>query len=109
MSGGGAKGAYQNGAIWQMVRTLPPMDVRYQVMSGVSAGAINAGGYGLFAVGDELNASQFMVDTWQSLNTSNLWKWWPKGPVDSLFFKSGLLDSSPMYEFCDKIVAGRHI
>jgi len=47
-----------------MVRTLPPDEVKYQVVSGVSAGSINAGGYGLFEVGDELNATQFMVDTW---------------------------------------------
>ena len=63
----------------------------------MSAGAINAGGYGLFAIGDEKAASQFMVDTWENLTTSDLWEWWPYGPIDSLFFKSGILDTTPMY------------
>jgi predicted acylesterase/phospholipase RssA len=56
-AGGGSKGGFEDGAIWQMVRSLNPEDVTYQVLSGVSAGSINLAGIGLFEIGDELNAT----------------------------------------------------
>lgn len=40
LSGGGARGAYQAGVIRQLSRSLP--DLRFDIVTGVSAGAINA-------------------------------------------------------------------
>ena len=56
-AGGGAKGGFQDGALWQMVRNLPADDVKYEVLSGVSAGSINLAGFSLYEMGDELNAT----------------------------------------------------
>jgi len=56
-AGGGAKGGFQDGALWQMVRNLPADDVKYEVLSGVSVGSINLSGFSMFEIGDEMAAS----------------------------------------------------
>jgi predicted acylesterase/phospholipase RssA len=46
-----------------MVRMLAPEEVKYQVLSGVSAGSINLGGLATWEIGEELNATEWMVAT----------------------------------------------
>lgn len=41
--------------------------MEYDVITGISAGAINAFGLSLFAKGQEWEASDFMLDFWQDL------------------------------------------
>ena len=48
LSGGGAKGAYEVGALQYLLTNLPAPHNQYDVISGVSVGAINALGYSLF-------------------------------------------------------------
>ncbi len=43
MSGGGSKGAYQVGVITKLVELLEADEVTWDVVSGVSAGALNSG------------------------------------------------------------------
>mmetsp|Transcript_29925 Transcript_29925/g.21685 ORF Transcript_29925/g.21685 Transcript_29925/m.21685 type:complete len:90 (-) Transcript_29925:844-1113(-) len=54
LSGGGAKGAYEAGALWQLARSLPLPEISYDAVSGISAGAINAGWMTMYSKGDEL-------------------------------------------------------
>jgi predicted acylesterase/phospholipase RssA len=54
LSGGANKGAYEAGALWQMVRSLPAEDTQYDVYTGVSVGSINAFFLSLYEKGDEL-------------------------------------------------------
>ena len=79
-----------------MVRNLPPEDTRYEVLSGVSAGSINLAGLVLFEIGDELNATQYMVDNWEPLTHKNLWEFWPREFTDAFFKESGVLDTEPL-------------
>ena len=51
MAGGGAKSAFQVGSLWQMARSLDADQIMYDVVSGISAGAINSGGLCLFPKG----------------------------------------------------------
>ena len=60
LEGGGDKGAYQVGGIRGLVENLPPKESMYDVISGVSIGAINAVGFSFFEKGDEEAASQFL-------------------------------------------------
>lgn len=53
VSGGGAKGAYEVGAIQELVSTFNSSESHYDVISGVSVGSINAAGAGLFDVGQD--------------------------------------------------------
>lgn len=54
LSGGGNKGSYEAGAIHGLVNGLEPKDVEYDVVTGVSVGAINAAGVSLWPIGQEL-------------------------------------------------------
>lgn len=40
-----------------MVRSLPPEETQYDVLSGISVGAVNAAGMALFPKGQELEAT----------------------------------------------------
>ena len=53
MKGGGNRGSYEAGAVYALVKHLPPSEVRYHVISGVSVGALNAAHISTYKIGDE--------------------------------------------------------
>lgn len=53
MGGGGVKGPYETGAMWQLAHQLDPKDVMWDVVSGISVGATNGAGISLFPKGQE--------------------------------------------------------
>ena len=57
LEGGGDKGAFQVGAFKAMTEQLHPREVTYDVISGISVGAINAATIGIFPIGNEKAAS----------------------------------------------------
>ena len=67
MSGGGSKGAYEAGALHSIFNTLTGTDGEYDVISGVSVGAINSAAMALFAKGDEKALGDFLLDMWMNL------------------------------------------
>ena len=60
LEGGGDKGAYQAGAIRGLFESLPRNESAYDVISGVSIGAINGVSYALHRPGDEDEATNFL-------------------------------------------------
>jgi len=50
--------------LWGFAHSANPQDFYYDVMTGVSAGAINSAGVAGFAPDDVVAASQFLSDTW---------------------------------------------
>jgi predicted acylesterase/phospholipase RssA len=70
------------------------------VLSGVSAGSLNAFGLSVFEIGDEKNAFQALSDTWATITNNNLMKdWKPLGILTGLFSKSGVFDTQPLTDF----------
>ena len=66
----------------------------YDVVTGVSAGAINTGAIALFKPGDEVSLVQFLSDTWAGIKDSNVFKnWLPAGILTGLLKESGVLDN----------------
>ena len=56
MSGGGSKGAFEAGALYGMYHAKPAgADFDWDVVTGVSAGAINAGALSIFSKEDTKN------------------------------------------------------
>ena len=53
MRGGGTKGAYEAGALKAMTEIMTKQEMAYDVVEGISAGAINAGIFATFQIGDE--------------------------------------------------------
>jgi predicted acylesterase/phospholipase RssA len=42
-------------------------DVKYEIVTGISAGTINSVALSQFKIGDEKAASQFLLDRWTSI------------------------------------------
>ena len=73
MSGGGSNGAWEMGVLWGFLHYGDPDDFTYDVVTGISAGSINAIQMAGYAVGDELNASEAGADLWLNLSTGDVW------------------------------------
>jgi predicted acylesterase/phospholipase RssA len=67
MSGGGSNGAWEAGVLWGFAHSEHPEDFFYDVVTGVSAGAINTAGIAGFAPEEVVAASEFLSTTWNSL------------------------------------------
>lgn len=99
MSGGGALGAYEAGALWGLIKNAKnPDDFKYDVVSGVSAGSINALAVSLFEKGDEMNMVEWLSEKWASLTTPQVYvEWKPLGIITGLLDKQGVFDTTPLY------------
>jgi predicted acylesterase/phospholipase RssA len=63
MSGGGAHGAFEAGVLWGMIKNDADKDkYRYDVVSGVSAGSINALGVAAWEIGKEEGLVEFLSE-----------------------------------------------
>ena len=104
MSGGGSKGAFEAGALYGMYHGVDDAGTMfdYDVVTGVSAGAINAAGLSLWPKEKTKEAIQEISDTWAGLQYGDLYKNWWFGPVRGLIDKSGLYDTSYLYRFLQK-------
>jgi NTE family protein len=71
MSGGGARAAYQVGVLLALSKQLP--DLSAPILTGVSAGAINAAWYAAGA-GTFREKSERLAALWQSLTTDQVFK-----------------------------------
>ena len=99
MSGGANNGAWEAGVIWGLANYGNESDFYYDVVSGVSTGAINAAGMAPFAPEDIKAAAQYLSDTWAQLTNDQVWQTWDKGPIKVIRNENGLLDSSPLVEY----------
>ena len=70
MSGGGAHGAYEAGALWGIYNSLEDKsDLEYDVVTGVSAGSINTGAMIVFDKGKEGTLVEFLSNAWEHLSS----------------------------------------
>lgn len=84
--------------IYGLNHLLDPADFSYDVVSGVSAGAINAGGIAMFAPEDGLAMSEWIVQMWRNMTTGGIYRDWPIGIVEGFLFENGVYDNSPLLE-----------
>ncbi len=96
MSGGANKGAYEAGVISGLVSHLTPSEVTWDVVSGVSAGAMNTAGVCTHAVGDEVNMVDYLLNMWGNLTSDKIYVAWPGGFLQGLTLESGLYDDTPL-------------
>jgi NTE family protein len=93
LSGGGSNGAWEAGVFWGLLHYGDPADYRYDVLAGVSAGSINAGSLSNWEIGDELAASEWLSESWDSMTTSNVYIEWPGG-YSAALWKPSAFDTS---------------
>eukprot|EP01137_Pigoraptor_chileana_P026919 Opistho-2@8890 len=99
LAGGGDRGAFEAGAMLGLIENLPADQVAWNVITGISAGAINTGALCQYKVGDEIAGVNWLVDQWLSIRKSDIYKDWPLGLVQGFFAESGLFDTSPLIDF----------
>ena len=105
MSGGGSNGAWEIGVIYGLVHNGNPADFAWDYLTGISAGSINTAGLVGWAVGDEVNATEWLSETFNGLHNSDIWREWPEGIEKSFFGRPSLLDDSPALAFLEGLLA----
>ena len=105
LSGGGSNGAWEAGVLWGFLHYGNPEDFAYDVVSGISAGSLNAIALAGTPVGTEKVVSQAISDLWMNLKTSDVWKHWTIPIVEGFFNKAGLVDNSPLLAWLTNITS----
>jgi NTE family protein len=112
LTGGGARAAYQVGALQALAEISPPGQLPFDVVAGISAGAIN--GVAIASGAEDFRgAARRLVETWCSLTPDRIFRtgalrlasiggrWITNLSAGGLVGKSGinyLLDSAPLRE-----------
>ena len=95
LSGGGAKGSWQCGAVKYLVNDL---GLQYDCICGISVGALNAAYMALYPKGQEKTAYAGLEELWMGISTSKVRKnWLPLGPIHALWLDS-VYDSTPLID-----------
>lgn len=93
MSGGGSLGAHSVGVLNYLVNTC---GMQYDIITGISAGAINASYLAMFEKGDERRAVTNLMTMWSELEDYKIKKqWFPFSYLTALWKKS-IYDSNPL-------------
>jgi len=106
ISGGGVRGAYEMGVIKGLVENLPPEEIQWDVLSGISAGSLNSVLISKFPKGQEKDMVKAGLDLWANVKQGDVYKDWPLGLFEGLLFKSGIYDVTPLYDTFRKIYKG---
>ena len=69
MSGGGNKGSYEAGVLYGLYHLLPHEDLAYDVVSGVSVGAINAVAVSLYPPDKGYEMVDWICGLWMNMTT----------------------------------------
>lgn len=108
LSGGGAKGAYELGVL---KRWMSEEKCDYDIMTGVSVGALNVAALGMVEKGSPEKAVEYLENFWLNVNTPSVWKrWFPFGML-SVLWKKSAYNSNPLINLVkqnvnQKVVAG---
>lgn len=102
LSGGGDMGSFEAGVLKAFTQYLPPEEVMYDVVTGVSVGAINAAPIAFHPIGKESDAADWMINMWGKLKSSNIYNSWSFGIPEGLLFREGLWDNSEELRYLKK-------
>lgn len=93
LSGGGAKGAYQVGAL---KKWLLEDGIEYDAFCGISVGSLNSAFLSQFGPGTQAEAWLSLKDVWDRVGPSNVKKSWRFFGVLASLWKPSVYDSSPL-------------
>ena len=75
MRGGGIHGSFEVGVLKGLVDNMPPKEIGYDYVAGVSIGAYNAAYFATIPIGSEKEAVEKMLETW-NMDTSDLFSFY---------------------------------
>jgi predicted acylesterase/phospholipase RssA len=84
--------------MWGLTHYGKKGDYNWDVVTGVSAGAINAAYMSAWAPRDTKEMTESLKLAWESLSTHQIWKLWPH-ELATAFLHEGLVDDRPALEF----------
>lgn len=96
LSGGGANGAYQSGAVQFLVGDLR---LRYDIICGTSVGALNGAALAQFGHGQESQAADFLDRMWTEISgDGSIYRKWAHGLLWHLpvLWHRSVYDTSPL-------------
>jgi NTE family protein len=94
MSGGGGKSAFSVGVLRHL---LSDLNTDYNIICGVSAGAIIAGFLGQYPFGQGSEAIEALAKLWLSLDDTKIYKPWPVWGRLATIWRKSFFDSSPLH------------
>ena len=98
--GGGAKGAYEAGALSVLTDPTNNIFVQYDIITGISIGALNTMVIGSFPVGQELQMSQKLNEFWFGIqNNSDLFVEWRGGIIEGVLFQKSIYNNARGIEY----------
>ena len=71
LRGGGIHGSYEAGVLKSIVEQMPAEDIKYDYVTGVSIGAINASLFALFAPGEEKEAAELLLRSYDGHSSTD--------------------------------------
>ena len=99
LQGGSDKGAYQAGALQGILEALGSEEISYDVISGVTIGAVNAAWMSQFPKGMEEPMMDELLDFWLTMKSSDIYKDWAGGVIQGLLFEPALYDTTPGMQY----------
>jgi len=110
ISGGGAKGAYEAGAIKALIDRTAPSERQWQYVSGISAGSILTSASALYDFGDEVAMGEFMVSSINNFTNTNgtvgnVYVDWPTGQQQ--LTETGFECTAPLFETLKRMLGSQ--
>jgi NTE family protein len=93
LSGGGSKSAWSTGVLQHL---LGDLHIQYDIIVGVSSGAINAAFLGMYPLGNEKSSVDDMSKMWLDLRQDQVYKKWKPFGILHVVHKQSFYDSSPL-------------
>ena len=107
MSGGGDKGPYQAAVFKGLIENSPLEDVTYDVLVGVSAGALNSLVFSPFKPEQVHEAAKLGRDLWNDIPNHDAYGQWPGGIVQGMLFEKGVLNIQPGIDWVTEKLGGQ--
>lgn len=103
LAGGGARGAYQVGVLRYLLKDLK---IHFNIISGVSVGALNAAAIAQFNQGQEVQAYEFLENIWLNIRDRHVYRHhYPFGPMH-FPFRGSIYSTKPLQKTIAKYMCG---
>ena len=89
--------------MWGLTHYGTPSDFAWDVVSGVSAGAINTGAIATWATGTEVEMTEWISDTWANLTTEDVCTPREGSELELLFKEQSFMDNSALLDTLTEI------
>lgn len=94
LSGGSNNGAWEIGVLWGLTHYGNPEDYYWDVVSGISAGAINTAGIAGWNPEEVVEMTEYLSESWYNIMTTDIWTARPDY-ARNILKESSVFDDAP--------------